>query len=253
MNWLHMTAQSTPPRRSIHVSAVAAVSLLVIAMGAALPARAAISFAPVTWGGGGDTLGWFTTNLSQATFFPTAGQTSSATSPGAGGNPSGYLNMGFPGSLVPATELLVTDAAGFTGDYTLDPVASVSFDWLGMPASATALYLVSSAGLGSSWIHTFSATSGSWESESISFGSGLWTQLGGPATTFASALSQVSLIGFSVTSPALGFGNPTDFGLDNWQNTAAAAGVPEPGEWAMIITVLGSVVITLRRARRAKV
>jgi hypothetical protein len=216
----------------------------------AMQTDAAVSFAPVTWGGGGNTEGWFTTNLNQSTFFPTSGQTSAATAPG-GGNPGGYLNIGFPGSLVPSTELLVTDAAGFTGDYTTYGGLSVGFDWLGMPASATALYLVSSSGLGSSWIRSFAATSGGWESETISFGSGLWTQLGGPATTFQSALSQVSLIGFSVTSPALGFGNPTDFGLDNWQYSVAATGVPEPGEWAMIVTVLASVALTLRRHRRA--
>jgi hypothetical protein len=247
----NMTASEASTGRFSRSLAVAAVCMASAALLSAMPARAAISFAPVTWGNGGDTLGWFTTNLNQLTFMPTAGQTSAATSPG-GGNPGGYLNMGFPGSLVPATELLVTDAAGFTGDYTGYAGLSVGFNWLGMPASATALYLVSSSGLGSSWMHTFSATSGSWESESIGFGSGSWTQLGGPATTFQSALSQVSLIGFSVTSPALGFGNPTDFGLDNWQYSVAATGVPEPGEWAMILTVLGSVALTLRRTLRAK-
>ena len=67
----------------------AGVAVVLVSAGIAL---ADISFDEVTWGGGGDTLGWDNTNAA------------TISSPGAGGNPDGFVNLHFDAAGAPLQE-----------------------------------------------------------------------------------------------------------------------------------------------------
>lgn len=217
---------------------------------AASSANAAITCDPVTWSGG-ITEGFFTTNYNTLTGFPIGGSTSTAGAPGAGGNPAGFLEATFPSSFGPATELLVTDTNTLVGDFT-DPVAQVfglSFDFFASPGAGNALYFVSGAGSGSAWVSTFTSTASSWETHTVGFsgsGGAGWSQVGGLATGFEQALASVDLIGFLVTMPPSP-GSSIAYGVDNWQYSKSM--IPEPGEWAMIATVVLTVGMMAPRRR----
>jgi len=215
-------------------------------MGGAELVSAALTFTPVTWGSGGDTLGWFSTNVVGG------GVGSGATSPATGGNPasSGYLSLHFePPTPIPTGPVhgeMVTMGAAYTGDYTAEHFAGaeplfVQFDFLGFPVGTQFLYFESSAGGGSSWAYELTGVEDTWVTQAIPFGTDAgWTQLSG-ADPFALALTDVSLIGIQVDY--LIDGEPLDFGIDNWHFLIA---VPEPGEIALAITMLLCVGLTMR-------
>ena len=154
--------------------------------------------------------------------------------------------MSFPTDAVGSPyEFLGTGTGGF--DFTADDLR-VTFDWQRFPSSVVAdtfLYLYSTYNGGSGWAYPFPGTGNGWVPQSIGFSAG-WIQMGNtPTVLFSDALAQISLFGV-VVQPILDGNTSMDFGLDNLQFA-----VPEPGEWAMILTVLGSVVFSLRRYRRA--
>ena len=194
-------------------------------------ASADISFQRVTWGNGGDPLGWYSRDA-----------VGTVSSPGTGGNPDGFLQFAFVGAQFPGlqSDALVTSAAGYVGDYTIG--TGLSFNFLGSPSSAQALYFQSAAGGGTIWTYTLSPASSGWENYSVSFLSDAgWTRLSGSAS-FASALTQVSLIGITVTH--LNDGSPVTYGLDNWEYLGS---VPEPAAVWMVVAALGAGALLLRR------
>ena len=73
-----------------------------------------------------------------------------------------------------------------------------------------------------------------------------WDLLSGSAS-FATALTQVDLIGISVQH--LNLDVPLAYGLDDWQ-LRSAGGVPEPGIVSVTIAALVSLGLARRRMRR---
>jgi len=200
------------------------------------------TFGLVTWGGGGDTLGWVSNSFA------------SITSPGSGGNPDAYLLTHFDGVGGPPTvetDTMQNTDAGYTGNYAQYTGLGVNFDFLGYPSSAQSLYFESTAGGGSTWGYDFASTAHAWESQSISLNDDMgWTRLSG-SDDFSTALGQVSSIG--VTVEHLNTGAPFDYGLDNWQYSDADAAVPEPGTVAMILTAFLSMAGVFQRNIRKSV
>ena len=190
-------------------------------------ARGGIAFPldldPVTWGSGGNTLGWYS-DLGVGT----------VTSPNAGVPHEGYLDILFdPTVPVPSSQFdrLMTQGVGYIGDYTSVPGLGVGFDFYGAP-SAISLVLESAAGGGSQWEYGFTPSGLGWETFWISLSSPAgWTRYGGAADPFALALTDVSAIGFYITAPDSAA--PLNYGLDNWDY-----GTPEPGTFAGMSVLL---------------
>jgi hypothetical protein len=213
-------------------------AILAAGLGMLATVRADISYDLITWGSGGNTLGWTSRDA-----------VGGVSSPGTGGNPDGFLLMRFvpPGPPSLEGDLLYTTAAGFIGNYQL---AGVKFDFLGYPSSAQALYLESTAAGGSTWVQTFTSGAHGWEGESFQFlfETG-WTRLSGSAE-FGTAMSEVSLVGLKLQH--LNDGDTTfDYGLDNWQFQDLSWMVPEPGAGWMLLAALapGAALLWRRRAR----
>ena len=198
-------------------------------------ACASVSFIPVTWEPGGNTMGW-TNAGGLATGVGTIGV------PATGGDPAAYLRLLFPADPFPVIPLdsMVAAGEGYTGDYISQGSQQVVFDFLGYPTSPQAFYFASSAGGGSWWEYTFTSSDHVWETHAISFRNpDGWTQVSG-STDFITALSQVDLIGIVVQH--LNLDDPLVYGLDNWQFQ-----VPEPSEWAMLGVALLSVGAVFRK------
>jgi hypothetical protein len=196
--------------------------------------QGSVSYEPVTWGTGGDSLGWASQD-----------GVGTVSSPGGGGSPGGYLAMGFAVDPFPVaqSDAVATSADGFTGDYT--SVGTATFEFLGYASSAQSLYFVSSAGGGSVWEYVLNSSAHAWESFTVGFQDGSGWNLVSGSETFATALSQVDLIGIKVEH--LNLDSPLDYGLDSWQ---FAQNVPEPGTVSITILALLSIAFAGRcRAR----
>jgi hypothetical protein len=211
------------------------LSVLLAAVGLS---HGSISYELVTWGSGGNTLGWASVG----------GGGADVTSPGTGGNPDGYLNMQFvvTGVSGPQIDAIANGGAGYTGNYTTD--TALRFNYLGYPGSVASLYFDSSAGAaGSTWELTLPEGSHTWRTLTVAMREGTqfpgydgWTDVSGSGDSFLLALSQVDRIGLIIqTTSAPG---TYDFGLDNWQFY-----VPEPGAMSMVMTALLSIGLTFRR------
>ena len=223
------------PMRNLRRTVSLALCALILLVGSA---SADLSFDKVTWGHGGDTLGWYTTNGVAA-----------ALSPAVDGNPYGWLLMSFDANPAPfpvfETDSLVVTNEGYIGNYDrysqfgmLGP--GVKFDFLGYPSSAQALFFESAGG--SRWAKDFQVHSHTWESHMIDFNGIGWAQVTG-AETFQESLRHVDLVGFIVEH--LNFDDAFDYGVDNWQYV-----IPEPGATAMMLTVLLAVGGTFRKEIR---
>lgn len=206
----------------------------VLAACVASPASGAIAFEPVTWGSGGDMLGWQ----------KGSGDAASLTSPGSGGNPDGHLSLNFDSNNpMPQFDEMYTQQEGVTGDYTAFSGLSVSFDFRGFTGGSQSLYFESDSGV-TRWIFDLDIASEGWLTHRVGFGSASgWFHASGQ-TDFFEALASVSAIGFM-----LGYQDPNNafsFGLDNWR---FGNEVPEPGAVALALSVLGASLAVLRRNR----
>jgi len=193
---------------------------------------AAISFNPITWGDGVDTLSWEQRD--------TVATSVSAPATGGEGDNKGYLSMVFePTVPFPEEDAMVTSFADWTGNFIDEQVGSLSFDFMGYPSSLLqSVYFESTAGGGSTWISdSFESLAHTWESESVSFISDSDWNLATGGGSFASALTEVSEIGVMVRLPGDDVG-PFSFGLDNWDYDLGSFAVPEPGTIIMSLTAL---------------
>lgn len=202
-------------------------------------AVADISYAPVTWGSGGDLLGW--TNQ--------GGDANSVTSPATGGNPGGFLAINFAEAYsVMESNVVANSGPGYTGDYRSRDLA-LKFDFFGYQSSLQQLFFVSSAdGRFSTWkwVIPEPLVDQQWQTYSVSFqDQGSWYVAGGDTNVnFLDALAQVDSIGLTVSHMNLG---NMQYGLDNWQFS-----VPEPGETAMAAVLLLTMAFWGQRALRAR-
>jgi hypothetical protein len=205
--------------------------------------RADVSFDPVTWGTGGNTLGW--SNI--------VGDANAVTSPATGGNPDGYLAIPF-GAVDPLTfqsAEVGTASPGFTGDYSN---LGLTFNLLGYQAAEMGLFFVSSAGGASKWTLALDynpPVDHMWQPYDVDFLSqGLWVRESG-SVDFLTAIAQVDSIG--VLLRHLSWGEEMTYGVDNWQYYLGGQFyVPEPGVAAMGAVLALSAVIWARRTRRPR-
>ena len=236
------TARRESPGAVVRQGAIALITPASLCLAAVLvlaivtpSSQASISFDAVTWGNGGDTLGWHST-----------GGVATVTSPALGGNPDGYVNAHFavgapPG---PTTDAIVSTNEGYIGNYAGYNGLTLRFDYLGYSEMAQSLFFTSTAGGGSTWAYNLTVPAHNWTGYQVSFAnpSG-WTRLSG-ASDFATALTQVDMIGLTIlNSQSL---TTFDYGLDNWQYFQGY--VPEPGSLALGLTGLLSVGMTFRRS-----
>ena len=201
------------------------------AMVFALSSYGDISFDQVTWNS--STLGWYNTE----------GVATSVD------NPGGWLRMYFAVDQNPVIESdrLVNDGAGYTGDYTAYKNFHVRFQFLGYPSSAQSMILRSAVDGGSLWAYDLNVISHGWESKVVKFSSETgWSRISGSGS-FASALTQIDMIGFAVEH--LNLDSSFEYGLDNWQYDYF---IPEPGAVSMFITALLSIAVTFRGQIRGR-
>ena len=196
---------------------------LVVAMASTVMGN--VSFDKVTWGNGGDTLGW----ASQG------GVAASVTAPAEGEN--GYLSMNFnPTDPMPMvqSDRLATSGGGYTGSYA--GVSGATFDFRGQAGAPQWIFFEGGA---STWEQLLTGAAPSWQPYSVSFvtDSG-WSRVGSSSESFAQALADVKLIGFETTF--IDSGSPFAYGVDNWQFTPSsfADAVPEPDSVLMMVALL---------------
>jgi hypothetical protein len=205
---------------------------------------AVVSFEPVTWGSGGDTLNW--------DYDASAADSLTSPATGGSGDEAGYLELYFSDPMIPMNESdrMWTTESTLVGDFVMDGVGNLSFDFLGYADTAQALFFESDV---ASWGYSFSsAASSTWETKTFSFASASgWTLLSGSGS-FSDALASVSKIGVMMTHSD----DEGDFtyGLDNWTyGVNGGMAVPEPGSIAMSVTALLGMGGLLRRRRRPSV
>jgi hypothetical protein len=209
------------------------LSLLTVLLGSTGHATPVVGV-PVTWNGvGADPLGWGSIGGSAVV----------AASP-VDGNPNGYLQIQFDFGGFPGVDFdsVANGDGGYTGDYSS---LVLSFDYLGFGAnSLQSLYFKSAVG-DSTWEYVFSTPSASWESLSISFNtlSG-WTSTN-IGVSFQDAITNVSLLGFSVRTPFDSTGLVT-FGVDNLEFNSEQIAAPEPSAILLLVSVLLCLGVTFR-------
>ncbi|MEI8141141.1 MAG: hypothetical protein WCI03_14905, partial [bacterium] len=160
------------------------------------------------------------------------------------GNPNGYLQIQFDFGGFPGVDFdsVANGAVGYTGDYNN---LVLSFDYLGFgPNSLQSLYFKSAVG-NSTWEYVFSTPSASWENLSVSFNtlSG-WTSTN-IGVSFQDAITNVSLLGFSVRTPLDSIGLVT-FGVDNLEFSYDQIATPEPNAIVLLVSVLLCLGVTFR-------
>ena len=202
-----------------------------------------VSLDPVTWGTGGNTLGWVG-----------GGDANPVTSPGSGGNPDGFLAINFDAAdpFTYQTNYVANSGAGYTGNYT---GLGLKFDLLGYASSLEQVFFVSSAdGTNSTWYLTLvdpTPLDQTWQTYNVSFQQpGSWYT--GDSVDFLTALSQVDSIGLIVSQ--FGTDVPMQYGIDNWQflQDQSQLYVPEPGVTAMAVMLLLSLAFWGRRTLVAR-
>jgi hypothetical protein len=207
------------------------------------PACGDISFAPVTWGNGGSTLGWA----------QQSGNATSVDSPSTGGSGDnrGYLAINFdPADPMTFQSTAVANAGpGYNGDYRSSGLG-LTFDLRGYASSYHQLYFVSAAAGGSTWWWDLQAPAADqvWQSYTVNFhqeGPGAWYTAG--SADFLTALSQVDSIGLILSH--YGTDASMQYGLDNWQFNLP---VPEPGVAAMGAVLALTTLFWVRRIMRAR-
>lgn len=207
-------------------------------------ASADVSFTPVTWGTGGNNLGWS----------HVVGDASSITSPATGGagDGKGFLAINFDAAdpiYLFQTETVANSGPGYTGDYRNRDLG-LKFSLLGYTNAHYLLYFVSSApGSEGTWIWDLgdSAANQTWQTFTVNFqtrGAGGWDS--DSTGSLLNALAMVDSIGLTITYALPDVPMPMQFGLDNWQFF-----VPEPGVTSMAALLLLSVVFWGRRIHRS--
>ncbi len=208
---------------------------------AAGPAGAYVVLSEVTWGTGGDTLGW----TADEDFVD-------LTSPGAGGNPDGYLDLAYLDSRQQPGEAYSVVYAGassvFSGDWTDE--MWVEFDFWADDVQPGGIELQWQSSTNSTvWRYTLTSPDvQSWETLSASFtyNETLWRYGdfgGGNLDLFLSDLSSIEWIGVLLYDNTTAANN---YGIDKWQLM-----IPEPGEYDMPCGALAMTLLSLRRRRRA--
>ena len=207
------------------LAGIAALGLL------AHSASAVVSFEPITWGSGGDTLGWYVTGETHPV---------SLTSPAVGGNPSGFLQAAFGGDPAFQSASIVLDSGSYFGNYWADHVAGVRFQFLGFPGTPQSFFFASASG--TIWSYDIVTVNRNWNNNSFyaAFNENNYTKIAG-SQTLQQALTEVALVGFSVSHLDV---DPFTYGIDNWRLVHA---IPEPGSMAMALTALVSALATFRR------
>lgn len=189
-----------------------------------------------TWLGGGNLYGWgVDAGVGSLTF------------PASGGNPDGYMDVGFPvegGD----TSIGSTDAI-YTGDYAAYPELVLGFDMLGEPLAAS--LILETAG-GARWSYDLATAGSGWNNYVVNLSDDTgWINMGAGGSSLTASLlaDDVTYLGFDFSGEIIDPETSSHYGVDNLEFHQT----PEPGTLALMGSLLapGLFFARMRMRRRA--